>query len=102
MEDNLRFAAEAGWKLAIAALVLGAGLPALFAVGVRAWATGDTVSPDGTVARSQPRPIGATALGAVCFLVVLVAIGYGITYLVATGGGHKVSFSHGYPRVYDA
>ena len=61
-----------------------------------------SVAADGTVTRSQPRPIGATVVGAVCFLVVLVAIGYGITYLVATGGGHKVSFSHGYPHIYNA
>ena len=102
MGDNLRLAAEVGWKLAIAALVLGAGLPAVFAFGVRAWATGDEAGPGGTVVRSRPRPAGMTVLGAVCFLIVLVAVAYGITYLVATGGGHKVDFDHGYPHVYDA
>jgi hypothetical protein len=37
---NLGFALEGGWRVLAASLILGAGLPALFALGVRALAYG--------------------------------------------------------------
>lgn len=61
-------------KVLLASLVLGAGIPALFALGVRALATGD----GGT----RPSP-GRVAAGVVCFGVVVAAVVLGVWRLVA-------------------
>ncbi|MFC9896802.1 hypothetical protein ACFVMC_24220 [Nocardia sp. NPDC127579] len=64
---------KALWDVTVAALILGAGLPIVFAFGVRLWssaATGDTTG------RRYPALAGAWA----CFAVVLAAIVAGILY----------------------
>jgi hypothetical protein len=38
-------------------------------------------------------------LAGVCFLIVIVAIGLGITYIVAFGFGYDVSFEHTTPTL---
>jgi hypothetical protein len=74
------------WQIIVVGLLAGAGLPALFAVGL--------------VALNRPGPRAATigphsdqvyagntvglAVAVVCFAVVLAAIGYGI-YLIVAG-----------------
>jgi hypothetical protein len=67
-------------KVIIGALICGAGLPALFAVGLRALHLGapDTGRDDVLVGRN---PLGL-ALATVCFAVVAFAIGYGIYLIV--------------------
>ncbi len=40
MTDNLRFALQGGWQVLWVSLLFGAGLPLLFAVGVRSLAWG--------------------------------------------------------------
>ena len=59
MTDNLQFAVEAAWKVLLVGLVLGAGLPAVFTVGVRsmAWGAGGSAEVD-TAAR--PNALGPT------------------------------------------
>jgi len=74
-------------EIVVVGLLAGAGLPALFAVGVRALATparGTVSSGSDNLAGRNPAGI---ALAAACFLVVLAAIGYGIYIIVASG--HK-------------
>ncbi len=66
-------------QVLVAALALGAGLPAMFALGL--WAR-SPVTVDGRVLNPGP---GRKALGLVCFGVVAVAIAVGIGYLVLTG-----------------
>jgi len=83
------------WQVVLAGLVFGAGLPILFAVGLRALsAPGNrqTLS----VADGQAQTAGADAervyggnpvglaVAVVCFAVILAAIGYGI-YLIVAG-----------------
>ena len=99
MIDNLHFAVEAVWKVLLVGLVLGAGLPAVFAVGVRslAWGTGGAA---GVAVDSPPHPVGR-ALAGVCFLVVLAGIGLGLTIVIAAGQGKIVSFDHVYPTIVD-
>ncbi|MEV0298063.1 hypothetical protein [Nocardia sp. NPDC050710] len=64
-------------KVTIAALVLGAGLPVVFAFGVRLWSSADSVGPDGTAARrNYPALVGAL----VCFALIIAAIITGILY----------------------
>jgi hypothetical protein len=87
-------------QVAVVALVLGAGLPALFALGVRSFAL---ASPDtrgratgsGSAAR-LPAPV-LQALGGLCFLVVVLAVVLGLTLIIATGLGQTVSFEHVVP-----
>ena len=74
------------WRIAVVGLICGAGLPAVFAIGVRATATPARGSDGGRQSESSlygGSPAGA-ALGALCFLVVLAAIAWGI-YLIVKG-----------------
>ncbi|MEV0564521.1 hypothetical protein [Dactylosporangium sp. NPDC050588] len=91
---NLGFALEAVWRVLLAGLILGAGLPALFALGVRSLAYGA-----GGPGRA-PRPLG-TAGGYLCFAIVLLGVALGITFIVASGFGKELSFEHVYPTVVD-
>jgi hypothetical protein len=71
------------WRILVVGLLAGAGLPAVFAVGLRALSTSDTGRAQvagGTVTRN---PAGIAAAGA-CFAIVLAAIGYGIYLIVST------------------
>ena len=65
MMDNLRFAVEAAWKVLLVGLVLGAGLPAVFAVGVRSLAWGAGGSAEVAVDSSRTR-LGRP-VAALCF-----------------------------------
>ena len=67
------------WKIVVFGLLAGAGLPALFAVGMLAL----TRAPKSrTAAADSEAVVGGSLAGmviaAVCFLVVLAAIGWGI------------------------
>jgi hypothetical protein len=99
MTDNLQFAVEGAWKVLLVGLVLGAGLPAVFAVGVRslAWGTGGAAE---VAVDTRPHPIGRVLAG-VCFLVVLAGIAVGLTIILAAGQGKVVSFEHVYPTIID-
>jgi hypothetical protein len=98
---NLGFALQGAWKVLLASLVLGAGLPILFGLGIRslAWgAGGDAEAHTDGAAGPKANPIG-TALGWLCFLIVVLGIALGITYIVATGFGKTLSFEHLYPTI---
>lgn len=109
--NNVGFALDGAWKVLLAGLLLGAGLPALFAVGIRslAWAAGG----DAEVAPGHPidgPPVGrrpgaggriGTALAVACFVAVLAAIALGITFLVGSGLGKSLSFEHVWPMLVD-
>jgi hypothetical protein len=83
------------WQIVVVGLIAGAGLPALFAVGMLALgrpggtraqltgADGETAESDGLVGGSVPGMIA----GALCFLIVLAAIGWGIWAIYQAG--HK-------------
>lgn len=70
-------------------LIIGAGLPALFAVGIKSVAYGSGAAGTG----SLPRPVG-TAIGWLCFGLVVAVIGIGIAIIVSSGFGYQVSFEH--------
>jgi len=84
------------WQVVLVGLIFGAGLPALFAVGLRALSAGGsrrTLS----VADGQAQAAGAGAdrvyggnpaglvVAIACFAVILAAIGYGVYLIVAAG-----------------
>ena len=94
--NNVYLALEGVWRVLLASLLLGAGLPNVFAMGVRALAYGK--GGDAEISQERPHPVG-TVLAGVCFLIVIVAIGLGITYIVAFGFGYDVSFEHTTPTL---
>jgi hypothetical protein len=85
------------WEIVVIGLLAGAGLPALFAVGLRALnmsgrrvqtaGTGGgtaTGSDDGQIYGGNPVGLVTACL---CFAIVLAAIGYGIYLIVASSHG---------------
>jgi hypothetical protein len=81
------------WQIVVVGLLAGAGLPALFAIGLRALSL-----PGGTTAKTagagsdtvdSDSIIGGSVLGMIagsaCFLIVLAAIGWGIYAIYQAG-----------------
>lgn len=69
------------WKIVVFGLIAGAGLPALFAGGLFALSRGTKVQTAGADTDSDALVGGSMAgmiIAAICFLVVLAAIGWGI------------------------
>lgn len=93
---TVTLALDGAWKVLLTSLVLGAGLPVLFAAGVRSMALG--AGGDAEVDHAPARPVGRV-LAALCFLVVLAGVALGITIVVASGFGKAVSFAHVYPTI---
>jgi len=96
--SNLGFALEGAWKVLLAGLILGAGLPAVFALGIRSMAFG--AGGDAEVDHAAPHPVGRLVAYVLFAIVVLVAL-LGITYIVASGFGKTISFDHVYPAIVD-
>lgn len=67
------------WRIVLIGLVCGAGLPAIFAIGLRALHLGARADSDELVGSN---PVGLVAAG-LCFAVVLAAVGWGIYFIVA-------------------
>ena len=103
MKHTLSLEAQAIWKILVLGLILGAGLPALFAAGIRAMAFGQggeaEVHATGTAA-AAPHPVGR-AIAVLCFAIVILAVVLGIVFIVASGFGKALSFSNIYPTIVD-
>ena len=103
MKHTLSLEAQAIWKILVIGLVLGAGLPALFAAGIRAMAFGQggeaEVHTAGSAA-AAPHPVGR-AIAFLCFAIVILAVVLGIVFIVASGFGKALSFSNIYPTIVD-
>ena len=67
------------WKVLLVGLVLGAGLPALFSIGIRTSA--GTVAADGRTI--EPSPAGR-AVAVVCFVIVALVVVAAIVVLAAS------------------
>jgi len=97
--NNLTLALDGAWKVLVTSVLLGAGLPIIFALGVRARAfAAGGAEVDAEVDGDRPRPVG-NVLAVVCFVLVLLGIVLGITIVVASGFGKAVSFQHIYPTI---
>ncbi len=90
--NQLLLALQAGVQVLFAALLLGAGLPVIFSLGLRALAYGSGGTAEVAV-DMKPHPMGKV-LAAVCFGVVVVAILLGISWIVASGMGYSLVFDH--------
>jgi hypothetical protein len=99
---NVTLALQGAWKVLAASLILGAGLPLIFALGIRslAWGSGgDAEVHTAGVSGPKANPAG-TALGWTLFIIVLAGVALGITFVVATGFGKVMSFDHIYPTIH--
>lgn len=96
--DQLYAAMDAAWRVLVVGVLLGAGLPALFALGVRslAWGAGGeaAVHPAGVTVR--PRLIGRLGAYAL-FTAVILSVLMGIGYIVAHGFGMVITFNGIWP-----
>jgi hypothetical protein len=84
MSSWVNFAAL--WKILVFGLLAGAGLPALFAVGILALSKGgrtQTAGADSDVVVGGSR--AGMAVAAVCFLIVLASIAWGIYEIYKIG-----------------
>jgi hypothetical protein len=98
---NFGFALDSAWKVLVTCLVLGAGLPILFSLGIRSLAYGaggEPTAQDSGVSEPTRRPIGTVA-GYLCFAIVLLGVVLGITFIVVSGFGKALSFAHVYPTI---
>ncbi|MFJ7274217.1 hypothetical protein [Kitasatospora sp. NPDC098663] len=80
---------DAVWRIVVVGLLTGAGLPALFALGLRLLNPPGSPGSIGSIGepaavRPAAGPVGATLAGLI-FAVVLAAIGWGISVIV----GHR-------------
>lgn len=82
------------WQVLLIGLIVGAGLPAIFALGVKAMAYG--VGGDAESDHAAGHPLGKV-VGVLLFAVVLAAIALGIAIIVSSGFGYQVSFEHVFP-----
>jgi hypothetical protein len=83
------------WQVVLVGLICGAGLPALFGVGLRALSAGSRRTLSVTDGQAQTAGAGADrvyggnpvglAIAIACFAVILAAIGYGVYLIVAAG-----------------
>jgi hypothetical protein len=88
--DQVLAALDATWRILLIGILLGAGLPTLFAVGVRALAWGGT---DGAPTPGVRPPLKGRLVAYLCFGVAALAVLLGITYIVLHGLGINVTFN---------
>lgn len=93
---NLGFALQGGLHVLLVGLVLGAGLPMIFGLGVRSLAA---ASANGGLT-DKPNQLGKL-LGILCFGLVIGGVALGITFIVASGFGKALSFEYIIPILVD-
>ena len=92
--DQVFAALDATWRILLIGVVLGAGLPALFAFGVQAlaWGTGGDSEIHDEGAKLQPHLIGRI-LAYTMFTIVVLTVLAGIGYIVVHGFGITITFN---------
>lgn len=83
-------------QVLLVSLVLGAGLPVLFGLGLRAsaWGAGGDAEEHAAGAAPRPHPLGRV-LAVLCFALAVAGVVLGITVVVASGLGYEVSLGGG-------
>ena len=87
-------ALDATWRVLLVGLLLGAGLPALFAFGIRvlAWGTGGEAEEHLAGEIPSPHPLGRV-IGCTIFALVVLCILGSIAIIIASGLGFKLAFT---------
>jgi len=79
---------DALWKIIVLGLICGAGLPAIFAIGLRLLSLSPGGAGAGRPSEDDERiyfgNVGGAIGAGVCFAVVLAAIGLGIYWIVSS------------------
>ncbi len=81
-------------QVLVVSVLVGAGLPALYAYGIRAMAQG--AGGDAEVGHEPPRP-AMKVVGYLCFALVVAVIAMPIAIIVSHGFGYQVSFDNVLP-----
>ncbi|GAA1165724.1 hypothetical protein GCM10009584_03250 [Ornithinimicrobium humiphilum] len=89
-------ALEGAAQVLFVGLLLGAGLPAVFALGIRALAWGD--GGDAEVVQGRPQPMGRL-LAYVCFALVGLGVLLGLAVIVGGGFGVELGLEGMVPTV---
>lgn len=95
---NVTIALEGALRVLVVGLVFGAGLPAVFALGVRALAYGDG---GGTEVDPEPPHLLGKVLAYLAFAVVVGGVLLGLTVIVASGLGKELTFDGVVPTFVD-
>jgi hypothetical protein len=92
--EQLAAALDAAWRVLLVGLVLGAGLPSMFAFGVRAlaWGTGGEAEVHDASVVVKPHALGRV-VAYTMFGLVIIAVLLGIAYIVAHGLGMTMTFN---------
>lgn len=98
--DTVRLALEAAWNVFYVGMLLGAGLPIIFAVGVRLLAGPAEVTEDGVEIDHRPG-LPTRMLAWLCFAVVVYGVVVGLLVIIGAGQGKVVSFEHLIPTLVD-
>lgn len=93
----ISLALEGAFQVLLFGLLLGAGLPTIFALGIRALSFG-THDEDEAANDHRPHPL-AKVLAGLCFAVVLLGIVAGVGTIVAHGFGVSVGFDGLLPTI---
>jgi hypothetical protein len=96
--DTVRLALEAAWKVLYTGLLLGAGLPVMFALGVRLL-SGPAAETEGEVAVEHRPSAVNRVLAWLCFAVVAYGVLVGLLVIIGAGQGKIVSFEHVFPTL---
>lgn len=89
--NNLWLALEGAGNVLLVGMLLGAGLPAIFAMGIRAlsWGSGTMVDTDDHTPHLMGRIVGYA-----CFGLVILAVALGVGTIIAHGMGMRLSFDN--------
>lgn len=98
VSETLKLVFEAAWHVLWVGLVLGAGLPLMFALGVRAMSPITTTDAEGT-STTAPGPAWGKVVALVCFLICLYGVVTGIMVIVGGGQGKILEFHNLIPTL---
>ncbi len=84
-------------QVVLVSILVGAGLPALFALGIRSMAL-SSGGPAEVDAGTPARPV-MKVVGWLCFAVVLAVVALGLTVIVSSGFGYHISFQNIFPTL---
>lgn len=86
--NQVFLALDAAWRVLMVGLILGAGLPALFSVGIRQSALARVPESAGVHVHAALHKSIAVAM----YVIVLLAVLLGLTYIIAHGFGYLITF----------
>lgn len=98
--DQLFAALDGGWRVLLVGMLLGAGLPTMFAFGIRAlaWGAGGEAGVHAEDVVLKPHPMGRV-IAYTLFALVILAVLLGIAYIVVHGFGWTMTFNGIWPVV---